>query len=181
MRYVFILLGAFLNRIRGGLFDIPLNKIYFPIYLSILAYFYYNLNIEGLVSVFLAGYIGQQIIGWGAYIGSLTVGAKPSVENEMIDEIINALRITIDGRTYHVINAPRVWGFCGLFLRGLVWTIPLGLAVNSLKVMLCGGLMPVCYLIPTIILYKTKYAKTKTAWNIGEYLWGACLTAFMIF
>ena len=180
MKYILTVIGALINRIRGGLFDLPGGKLYFPLYLGLLAYFTEKVDIEGAICTAVAGYIGQQIVGWGAYIGSLTIGAAPGTEAEMIDEIINAANFTIDGKKRYLKNYPRAWGFAGLFLRGLVWSFPVGLAVNSLPVMLCGALMPVCYTIPAVVLYKTDHNRDKTAWNVGEYIWGAVFTAVLI-
>jgi hypothetical protein len=46
--------------------------------------------------------------------------------------------------------------------------------------MLCGLLVGLCYLIPTLLLWKTKYHNTKAAWNIGEYFEGALYVLFLI-
>lgn len=171
-------IGAFLNRVRGGLFDIPCNKLFYPLFFGFLCSYAGGWNVSGLVSGFLACYVGQQIAGWGAYIGALTVGAKPAAECQMIDDIVNAARISFKGRSWYLKDYPRAWGFAALTLRGLVWTFLIGLAFQSLAIMASGLLMPVCYLLPTLALWYTKYNQDKTAWNIGEWLWGLNLTGF---
>lgn len=166
--------GAFLNRVRGGLFDIPCNKLFYPLFFGVLCSYAGGWNVSG----FLACYVGQQIAGWGAYIGALTVGAKPAAECQMIDDIVNAARISFKGRSWYLKDYPRAWGFVALALRGLVWTFLIGLAFQSLAIMASGLLMPVCYLLPTLALWYTKHNADKTAWNIGEWLWGFVLTGF---
>lgn len=168
--------GAFLNRVRGGLFDIPCNKLFYPLFFGVLCSYAGGWNVSGFVSGFLACYVGQQIAGWGAYIGALTVGAKPAAECQMIDDIVNAAHISFKGRCWYLKDYPRAWGFAALALRGLVWTFLIGLAFQSLAIMASGLLMPVCYLLPTLALWYTKHNADKTAWNIGEWLWGFVLT-----
>ena len=36
LRTVVSVAGAFLNRVRGGLFDIPFNKFFYPLFFGIL-------------------------------------------------------------------------------------------------------------------------------------------------
>ena len=178
MKFLLTLVGSFLNRVRGGLFDwLPCNKIFYPLFIGALI----CTNIETFICGALAAYVGQQIVGWGSYIGSLTCGVKPSPECAMIDEIINELHITFKGHKVYLTDYPRAWGFVGLMIRGLIWTFLIGLAMNNINVMLSGVLMPVAYTIPTILLLKTKYNNTKTAWNIGEWIWGFILTTFIIY
>lgn len=156
-----VVLGGFFNRVRGGL-DVwfgdnaPLNKIWFPLFLA-------AITKNGWVAV--ACYIGQQICGWGAYIGSLTTGVKPAPECKVIDWLCKPFEF----------NA-RWWGFVALAVRGLVWMAPIALAMKNWELLLIGFYFPVCYAIPTLLLLKTKYNNTKTAWNIGEILWGMLLS-----
>ena len=181
MNYIFIVLGSFLNRVRGGLFEnLKFNKIFFPIFVGCLGLIS-EASIASFLSKFIAGYVGQQIAGWGAYVGSLTTGAKPSEECSLIDDLINECRITLLGKVFYLKDFPRTWGFCGLLLRGLLWSYIVGTAFNSIPVMVSGVLMPVCYLIPTLILWHTSHNQDKTAWNLGEWIWGAVLTSFIVF
>lgn len=168
-----IILGAILYRVRGGLGDINNNKIYFPLFIGLLYGWIFSWDIKAIINGTLGAYIAQQIAGWGAYRGSLIAGAKPATECSMIDDIINSLKITVDGRIYQAINMPRFWGFLGCSLRGLVSSYLIGSNIPDSAIKYCGILVGVCYLIPTIILWKTKYHNTKLAWNLGEYLEGA--------
>lgn len=181
MRYLLIILGSFLNRVRGGLFDnLPCNKLYFPLYVGGLLCYSMGWDLQLFITGFLACYLGQQIVGWGAYVGCLTTGFKPHAECDMIDEVINACRITLDGKVYKLIDYPRCWGFCGLTIRGLVWSLPIGLVNHSLLTQLSGLTMGIAYLIPTIILWKTKYHEGKYAWNVGEWIFGGILTSAIL-
>lgn len=156
-----VALGGFFNRVRGGL-DVwfgdnaPLNKIWFPLFLA-------AITKNGWMAP--ACYIGQQICGWGAYIGSLTTGVKPAPECKIIDWLCKPFEF----------NA-RWWGFVALAIRGLVWMAPIAIAMKNWQLLLMGFYFPVCYAIPTLLLLKTKYNNTKAAWNIGEILWGMLLS-----
>lgn len=160
-----VMCGGFFNRVRGGL-DIwfgenaPLNKIWFPLFLGLA-------TMNGWVAV--ACYIGQQICGWGAYLGSLTTGCKPAPECKAIDWLCEGFEFS-----------PRLWGFMTAVLRGMVWTAPIAVAVANPYMLLIGPYFPICYLLPTLALLKTKYNNTKAAWNIGEILWGMLLTYALV-
>lgn len=176
-----VVVGAILYRIRGGLGNIENNKIYFPIFIGLIYGLNFDWNIEAIINGFLGAYIAQQICGWGAYRGSLIVGAKPGKEFPMIDDIINSMRITIDDRVYSVINMPRFWGFLGCTLRGIISSYLIGSTTYISEIKYCGVFVGFCYLIPTLILWKTKYHNTKMAWNIGEYFEGGLYVAALVF
>jgi len=166
--------GAFLNRVRGGLFDFGGNKLLFPFFLALTAG-----ELRTGICVFAAAYVGQQF-GWGTYIGALYGAAPKQPEVPQIDEIVNSIRITFKGKCVYLSEYPRWWGFAALGLRGLLWSFLVGLAVNSVPVMLCGLLMPVCYMLTGILDSILIKKGGKTAWNIGEWLWGAVLTGFFV-
>lgn len=164
------LVGSFLNRVRGGLFKwLPANKIFYPIFLSLIGYPDWRL----CLSIFVGAFTGQQICGWGKYISALTVAKlnREEIEVYSIDEICNK----------YFLNRPRIYGFVALSLRGLIWTSGIGLAINTLWYILIGLLMPVAYTIPTLLLLKTKHNEDKTAWNLGEWIWGFIMTFFLVF
>lgn len=166
--------GAFLNRVRGGLFDFCGNKLLFPLFLSLAA------GCPGAVlCTFIAAYVGQQF-GWGTYIGAL-YGSRPTqAEVPQIDEIVNSVKFTFKGKTVYLSEYPRVWGFAALALRGLMWSFFIGLALQSVPVIVCGVLMPVCYALTGFLDRMVIKKGGKTAWNLGEWLWGAVLTAFVL-
>lgn len=153
--------GGLFNRVRGGLDiwnkdQVPFNKIWFPVFLGLVTLNPY---------VVLGCYVGQQICGWGSYIGALTVNATPVPECKAIDWLCSPFKWN-----------NRLFGFTTLTLRGFVWTAPIALAMLNGWILLIGLLFPVSYAIPTLLLLKTKHNKDKTAWNIGEYVWGIILT-----
>lgn len=158
---VVALFGGLFNRIRGGA-DIwfgenaPANKIWFPIFLGIVTFNPW---------VVLGCYVGQQICGWGAYIGSLTTGTKPVEECKAIDWLCQPFE-----------DKPRLWGFIALTFRGLLWTACIAASMLNPWVTLLGLWMPVSYAVATAVLYKTKYNNTKASWNLGEIIWGILLT-----
>ncbi len=123
--------------------------------------------------------MGQQF-GWGTYIGALFGTAPSQAEVPQIDEIVNSVRITLHGKVVRLSEYPRLWGFAALGLRGLMWSFFIGLAVRSIPVMLCGALMPLCYLFGEAIDRRLLRKGGKTAWNLGEWLWGAALTGFVV-
>lgn len=153
-------LGALLNRIRGGLWDIPGGKIIYPAWLGLVA---------GHWSVAPGAYLGQQVCGWGAYCGSATTGCKPAPENPVIDFL---------GRWLE--KWPRIWGTWCLGLRGLLWNLCIALFgcwfigtwSSWLGFVGLGLTMGLCYLLPGLALAKTKWALSKLPWNIGELIWG---------
>ncbi len=174
IRILWMAVGALLNRVRGGLFDFSGNKLLFPLFLALFAR-----DIETTICVFVAAYVGQQF-GWGTYIGALFGAAPSQAEVPQIDEIVNSVRITLHGKVVYLSEYPRIWGFAALGLRGLMWSFFIGLAVRSIPVMLCGVLMPLCYLFGEALDRLLFKRGGKTAWNLGEWLWGAVLTGFVI-
>lgn len=168
-----VILGAFLYRVRGGLGNLDNNKIYFPLFIGLIYGYEFSWSPEAIFNGILGAYIAQQIAGWGSYRGSLISGVKPEPEFKLIDDLIDPLKITIDDRVYKAIDMPRFWGFLGCSLRGLVSSYLIGSNLPDSELKYCGILVGFCYLIPTLILWKTKYHNTKLAWNIGEYLEGA--------
>lgn len=180
-KWIIALFGGILFRIRGGLLDIFANKFYYPLFVGIL-YSYINnwsvyLGFLGLITA----YIAQQIVGWGTYRGALVCGSNEfSPECKIIDDLLNSIKITCEKTVYYLTDYPRIWGFLGCSLRGLLSSFLFGLLAQSHEVMLCGLLVGLCYLIPTVLLWKTKYHNTKAAWNIGEYFEGALYVLFLI-
>ena len=172
-------LGALLFRIRGGLWDIWENKIWYPIFVGLcygyVAY-HYIFDVWWCYTFlgFVAAYVAQQMCGWGAYRGSLVAGAAPAEEVAMIDCLL--------GKSQWLLDHPRWWGFAGCSLRGFMSSILFGLLSQSLIVGLCGLAVGLCYGLPTLALWYTRWHNTKAAWNIGEYFEGALyVVAILLF
>lgn len=158
-------LGALLFRIRGGLVDIIANKIYFPVFIGIVYSYLYSWSINLGLLGFVTAYVAQQIVGWGEYRGALVSGTSPAPECALIDDVLN--------KSTWLKEHIRVWGFCGCALRGLLSSFLFGLLSHSFIIGISGLLVGLCYLLPTLVLWHTKWHNTKVAWNIGEYLEGA--------
>lgn len=171
--YLFIIIGAILFRIRGGWLDIWNNKIYYPIFIGFVFCYLFNWDIYLGIFGFINAYIAQQLLGWGAYRGALTCGAKPASEVVLIDNLLS--------KSEYIMQHPRLWGFLGCSLRGLISTFIIGSLAQSIPVALSGILTGFCYAIPTLILLKTKYNNTKAAWNLGEFLEGALQITALLF
>lgn len=169
---LFIIIGAILFRIRGGWLDIWNNKIYYPIFIGFIFSYIFNWDIYLGIYGFINAYIAQQIFGWGAYRRALVAGGEPCEEVEFINDLLN--------KSTWLVNHHRVWGFCGCSLRGLISSFIIGSLAQSFSVALCGLLVGFCYLIPTLILWNTKYHNTKAAWSLGEFLEGALYVSFLL-
>ena len=76
-------------------------------------------------------------------------------------DLLNSIKITYKKTVYYLTDFPRIWGFLGCSLRGLLSSFLFGLLAQSHEVMLCGLLVGLCYLIPTLLLWKTKLQKEK--------------------
>lgn len=163
MTIIHIILGAFLNRVRGGLFNhIPwvdkIDKLVQPIVFGIV-----TLNPFAAAAM----WVGQSP-GWGQYIGALSGLDKVGEEQSWIDCLIERLE-----------SHPRWWGFAGLSIRGAFWGSCLGLALLDWTLPLYGALMPLFYW-PCMELSKYLQSKlgrdkvqAEAGWPWAEWVWGA--------
>lgn len=194
-------LGAVCNRIRGGLWENHLpfsgklfNVIVFSLFVLALQVQqvgttgegipHYHLSFLAFLSAALAGiamWLGQAP-GWGRYIGALGgwENKKPE-EVFLIDFILHLLRLTPDFSainqhtvTYHNPKQLRLWGFCGMTLRGFYWGALLSLATFSVYPVLVSCLMGVVYLACIEVARATKGTGGK-GWEWAEYVFGALL------
>lgn len=178
------LIGSFLWRVRGGLRifgkKVPLNKIWFAVFFACVGCIYFRWNIEEFIIGFIACYASYQLYGWGLYLGRMLYGGELDPEKdrecELIDDILYSVKITRKGKVYYLYQYPRVFGFLGMMLTGLIMTFLWGLFFQKISLMLCGLLMPLCY---EICLPFQKVPYDKTPWNLGEWVagfyFGACL------
>lgn len=72
---------------------------------------------------------------------------------------------------------PRLFGFFGTTLTGLIITFLWGLYFGSIAIMLCGLGMGVCYWLG-YLLNKLIHEK-KAGWGYGEYIFGAYLGGWL--
>lgn len=163
-------LGAFFNRIRGGLWEkyVKYGKI-----INVLAFgafiFFFTTSYSqvAVLYAFLMMYAGQSL-GWGDYIGALGGWRTQNLsEVDIIDEHLE-----------NYLDRPKLWGFLGLTVRGLLWGLCLGLALSSFWPVVAGLLMGAIYYLA--IEVERVLGKSKApddGWELGEYLFGGVLWA----
>ena len=198
-----VILSSLLWRIRGGLGErqgmkLPMNKIWYAIAFGIYCCFFYGFNLECWLIGFIDCYTSYQLYGWGKYVGAVTSSYlnKDEKECELIDDILDNMHITISQKTANIFNKifgrwfeihegtyylwdyPRLYGFLGTSLTGLMITFLWGLYLNSLWFMLSGLGMGLCYYVGHLVC---DYIKDdgKKGWNWGEWIYGAYQGAWL--
>lgn len=184
-----VVISALLWRIRGGLWKeyIPANKIWYALFFGLCGYFHFGNNLEKAVVGFIACYASYQLYGWGLYVGRLLQGGKlyPNLnrECELIDDLLYSCRVSFKGKTVYLYEYPKLFGFCGVTLTGLIITFLWGLYLGNLPIMLSGLGMGICYWLGGL-LEKLK-ALGKSGWNWGEFfagIWfGSMLASQLLF
>ena len=172
-----IALSSLLWRIRGGLWKeyIPANKIWYAVAFAVYGCFYFSFGFENALVGFIACYASYQLYGWGLYLGSLYSGTLDINEREceLIDDILFNAKLTIKGNEYRLTDYPRLFGFCGTCLTGLIITFLWGLFTADLAIMVSGLAMGLVYWLG---YYAEKlYAMGKNGWNWGEIFFGMYL------
>lgn len=172
------MLSAFLWRVRGGLLKkyIPANKIWYAVYFGICGYLHFN-DIEKAIIGFVACYVSYQLYGWGLYIGRLLEGGKlnPNLvqyrECELIDNLLYACRINFKNKTVWLYEYPKIFGFCGTTLSGLIVTFIWGLYFGSFALM-SPALRWAC------VIGLVGYLKKSTLWENPD---GTGASGFLVF
>lgn len=186
MTFLIVAAAAVLWRIRGGLFKeyVPANKVWYAAFFGGLAWFFRVGTAEYALCAALACYAGYQAFGWGLYIGRLLGGGelKPNLtqyrECDLIDDLLYSAHITFKGNKIYLYQYPRLFGFCGTCLSGLILTFLMGLSVGSVGLMLSGLAMGVFYWLGGQL--EKLYALGKQGWNWGEWLFGAYLGGMLV-
>lgn len=174
---IIVILSALLWRIRGGLWKnvIPANKMWFSVAFAFYGCLYFGFSFENWIVGFLACYVSYQAYGWGLYIGKLLIGGKLNPEtdreNELIDDLLYGTKFTIKGKTTYLYEYPKLFGFVGTSLTGLIITFLWGLYTGNILIMLSGLSMGVCYWIGGKL--EKLYPLGKSGWNWGEWIFGA--------
>lgn len=164
------MIGAFLNRVRGGLFDSflqPLdgvgkvvNDLAFTILFSLLTDWHTG------VWYGIAMLTGRSF-GWGEYIGAIINGSiNTGNEVPYIDRLIK--RFT---------KQPLLWGVLGLTLRGALWGICLGMVQHSIIPVLAGATMGCVYFLTVAYARARDKWMANRGWGYGEYVFGGILWA----
>lgn len=182
---LFVLISALLWRIRGGLWKayIPANKIWYAGAFAACGYFLFGNSLEAALIGFAACYASYQAFGIGLYVGRLLHGGaiNPNLvqyrECELIDDLLYSLHITIKGQKYWLYQFPKVFGFVGTTLSGLVITFLWGLYFGSVGVMVSGLAMGLCYWVGGLL--NKWIPEEKGGWGYGEYIFGAYLGAVL--
>lgn len=180
---IIIVLSALLWRIRGGLCKeyIPMNKIWYAVAFGLYGCLYFGCIFENWLIGFLACYVSYQIYGWGLYIGCLLNGGKIDPEKdkecELIDDLLYSLHITIKGNQYYLHQFPKLFGFIGTSLTGLIITFLWGLFLGNIAIMISGLGMGVCYWLGGKL--EKLYSLGKSGWNWGEIVFGAYAGSFL--
>lgn len=176
MSSLICLLSSLLWRVRGGLrvfgHKIPLCKEWYAVFFGG-AYCYltgWDWNIFVIVS--LATFVSYQAFGWGEYIGCLLTGTKPTERSDcsLVDDIVDTLKISYKGKVYKLTDYPRLFGWVGTTLRGLIMTFIIGLPMLNIPFMLCGLGMGTVYALGGLV-NKIK-DDGKFGWCWAEWLYG---------
>lgn len=174
---IIVILSSLLWRIRGGLWKdyIPANKIWYAVAFAVYGCFYFGWSFENWTVGFADSYVSYQAYGWGLYIGCLLLGCainpEKDRENELIDDLLYSIRFSFKGKTVWLYEYPKLFGFLGTTLTGLIITFLWGLYTGSILIMLSGLSMGVCYWIGGQL--EKLYVLGKQGWNWGEIIWGA--------
>lgn len=175
-------LSSFLWRVRGGLrfwgHKAPMNKIWYAVAFAVLSCHYFGWDWQIAVMSFLTCYVSYQLYGWGLYCGRLCLGGDINPETdrecELIDDLLFPLHITIKGTKYYLYQFPRLFGFCGMTLTGLIMSFLWSLLYANFWLMLSGLGMGMCYLFAHLFS-EYIYSDGKGGWKWGEWLYGAYL------
>lgn len=186
--FLIVILSSFLWRVRGGLrfwgHKAPLNKIWYAVAFACYGCLYFGWLFENWLIGFICCYVSYQAYGWGLYIGSLLNGGelRPNLiqyrECDLIDDLLYSLHITIKGTKYYLYQFPKLFGFCGTTLTGLIITFLWGLYLGNIGIMLSGLAMGICYWLGGQL--EKLYSLGKTGWKWGEWISGAYLGAVLV-
>lgn len=172
MIWLMTLIGAQLNVLRGGW---PFSaKWAHPLGFGVALVFFIPWW-QALLGA-SAMWAGQQLGGWGAYVGTMIDQYKPHPEVAWIDFTIQKLE-----------RWPRLWGTCGMTLRGLQWALPLALVLSTPLPLPAGLLMGPVYLallnlgvLANSLISLTwpngkPIARKDIGWLWSEWVWGGLL------
>lgn len=172
------LISSFLWRVRGGLRikdkKIPFNKIWFALFIGVYCYLK-GKGLEISANATISTYVSYQLYGWGKYIGALVSCSlnKDEKECELIDDLLDHCKITWKGNVYYLNDYPKLYGFCGTTITGLMITYLMGLGMGDFWYGFVGFGMGVCYLLGSLL--EKIYPLGKSGWNWGEWIFGAWL------
>lgn len=165
MKFLLSLFGGFINRIRGGWFDLgafnkPINHILFGLT--------FGHSIFQVIILACSMWLGT-CFGWGSYIGGLiNKKVEPRGDSKILDYLF--LRST---------NHPILRNALALNFRGLLWSFCLSvgfyLSYNKIfcGIAFSGLLMGFIYAMSCQIGEKLSFRGA--GWQVGEFLFGTYL------
>lgn len=176
---ILTLLSSFLWRVRGGLRfwgkKVPVNKIWYAVFFAIVCYRFVEPSLEVFLVGFLDCYVSYQLYGWGLYLGRLLLGGTLDPEKdrecELIDDLLYSVKIKVGGNEVSLTQYPRLFGFLGMSLTGLIITFLWGLSLNNMVLIISGCGMGVCYYLGSLL--NKLVSDDKAGWNWGEWIFGA--------
>jgi hypothetical protein len=176
---VLTLISSFLWRVRGGLRfwgkKVPANKIWYAVFFGIVCYRFIEPSLEVFLIGFLDCYVSYQLYGWGLYLGRLLLGGTLDPEKdrecELIDDLLYSVKIKVGGNEVSLTQYPRLFGFLGMSLTGLIITFLWGLSLNNMVLIISGCGMGVCYYLGSLL--NKLVSDDKAGWNWGEWIFGA--------
>ena len=176
---VLTLISSFLWRVRGGLRfwgkKVPVNKIWYATFFGIVCYRFIEPSLEVFLIGFLDCYVSYQLYGWGLYLGRLLLGGTLDPEKdrecELIDDLLYSVKIKVGESEISLTQYPRLFGFLGMSLTGLIITFLWGLSLNNMALILSGCGMGVCYYLGSLL--NKLFSDDKAGWNWGEWIFGA--------
>lgn len=183
MKILIDLFSSFLWRVRGGLKirgkKLPMNKIWFALYVGLLC-FLRGKGFECSINATISSFVAYQLNSWGVYIGRLLEGGKidpeTDKENPLVDELILPLYVTIKGQRFYLYQFPKLYGFIGTTITGLMITYLIGLGIGDFWFGFVGAGMGLCYLLGSLL--EKIIPLGKGGWNWGEWIFGFYLGVF---
>lgn len=176
--FIISLIDSFLWRVRGGWRiphtdkKVPLNKLWFAVAYGIEAGILKGWDWALVITTMIATLFSYQSYGWGEYVNSLLTGDKPTDRSDcdLVDDIVDNIKFTFKGHSFKLTDYPKVWGWLGLSLRGLLLTFFIGLALNSI------WFMPTGFAMGTVYWLGGQFNKIKDdgkcGWKWAEWFFG---------
>ena len=100
-----------------------------------------------------------------------TLDPEKDRECELIDDLLYSVKIKVGGNEVSLTQYPRLFGFLGMSLTGLIITFLWGLSLNNMVLIISGCGMGVCYYLGSLL--NKLVSDDKAGWNWGEWIFGA--------
>lgn len=202
IKWLYTLISALTFRIRGGLRiykdkKFPLNKFWFAVWFPTMNCLLRGWNPAFFVTGLIASKLCTSIAGWGSYIGALFSGKISENDKDDLNitdfvqtklfpslnkaaefcskyKFLRKIPVWFPFMTKTYDQAPRMYGWFTLSLRGGLTTFILGLWLNSIWYMPVGLLQGTVYWLGHLTC-KYIWDDGKSGWKISEWYWGFVL------